>query len=107
MKVEITTVPTMSIQEFADKHKLEMCVTERERPADTMMRFYARFKGAEVRSGTCMLKGEHGNGPTPEFAMREYAKAISCELLIVDAMSKDRREIRVPRLTFDPNRRSE
>lgn len=103
MKTTIEKVERMTIQAFAEKHDLKMRIVERERPSEERMRYYANFERAEIRSGERMLCGMHGNGPSPALAVAAYAKSLSGELLILNAMSDNRREIRVPILTMDPN----
>lgn len=44
------------------------------------------------------LIGEHGNGATPDEALRAYAHAITGKRIAVDAMSNNRREFIVPKL---------
>ena len=61
-------------------------------------RYYAHFKSAEAREGTCCLIGLFGNCSTPEEAIKNYAREINLRVLIIDAMSETRREITVPRL---------
>lgn len=102
MKTVMIKVPHMTIQAFAEKHDLVMEIHERENPSSDLMRYYAHFRRAETKDGR-MLCGEHGNGHSPAFAVAQYAQAISGKLLVIDAMGKNRREIRVPRLTSDKN----
>ena len=65
-------------------------------PQEPHMRFYAVFRGADIRTGEHGLLGVHGNGATVNDAILDYAHRISGELLIVDAMLASRREIQVP-----------
>lgn len=92
--IEIT-----SIEAFADKHGLVMEVRERNKPVGDPSRYYAHFKSAEAREGKCFLIGLFGDGRTPEEAIAEYARTISLRTLIIDAMTEERREIEVPRLS--------
>lgn len=98
MKTELHTIEKTTIEKFADKHGLVMEVHERKRPLGDLARFYAHFKGVEVKKQPCFLLGEFGNGSTPKNAIADYADKISGELLVVDAMAPDRREILVPQL---------
>lgn len=97
MKVEIHKLEKESIGKFADRHELVIEVRERDKsfwPA----RYYASFKRTEIKNGA-MLTGVYGNGSTPSKAIRDYAERISRRLIVVDAMSENRREIWVPVLT--------
>lgn len=60
-------------------------------------RFSCSFEHCEVRVGSCMLKGEHGNGNTPTAAINDYVSLIVGKRIIFNAMSDDRRrEFDVP-----------
>lgn len=85
MKVTIERVNRLTLEEFANKHGLEMVVTER-----TNGSFYASFRRFLVKEG-CMRRGVYGDGKTPEEAIKNYAPQIS-QHVIVD----DNREILVP-----------
>jgi hypothetical protein len=98
MKIEMYECPTTTLEDFADAHGLVMEVHERERPVGDPSRYYAHFKDAEVREGTCCLIGLFGDGRTPEEAIDEYSRAISLRTLVLRAMTKDRAELQVPRL---------
>lgn len=102
MKIERHLQPeteVMHIEEFADKHDLVMVVNERPKdlPVRNLPRFYARFKNAETKNRD-ILAGSFGNGESEEEAICEYAKEISGKLLVIDAMTPQRREIQVPTL---------
>jgi hypothetical protein len=99
MKIQLHEIETTTIEAFAEKHDLLMDVHERKRPVGDPARYYASFRSAEAREGECGLRRLFGNGRTPESAIAEYAAMISLRLLIIDATSKDRREIEVPRLS--------
>lgn len=103
MKIERHEIEETTIEAFADLHGLVMEVHERKKPVGDLSRYYAHFKSAEAREGTCCLIGLFGNGRTPEEAIAEYASVISLRTLIIDAMTKKRREIEVPRLSANPN----
>lgn len=98
MKIELTEIETTTLEAFADKHGLVMKVREREKPADDQSRYYAYFKNTEAKEGKYFLIGLFGDGRTPEEAIVDYAKVISLRTLVVDAMTKNRRKIKVPRL---------
>lgn len=95
MKTELQLVKEGSIEDFAEEHNLVMQITEREDPKwfNTEGRFYAHFKSCEVSKGN-FLHSISGDGRTPDEAVSNYAKLISQKRLIIDAMSKNRRDIR-------------
>lgn len=84
----------MTLEEFADKHNLTMYVYERKNK--NLPRFYARFD-AEVSEGR-FLKSVFGEGDTPEEAIVDYIPQISQKLLVLNAYSRSRKEIKVPKL---------
>ena len=96
MKTTINRITPVSIDEFADKHSLEMVVSERSHEMPKSMRFYAHFKNCEEKTGQGMLRGTFGNGATPTQAIKAYAQEISGKTLVVDAFTEKRREILVP-----------
>ena len=96
MKIELNTIKESSIYEFADKHGLVMQVNERERPHKGLARFYASFKGVEVKDGQ-LLVGAFGDGETPESAIANYANVISGRTLVIGAFTKNRTEIKADR----------
>lgn len=94
-----TESPMCSLEDFAEKHGLELVVTERildgwHRERNTP-RYIARFKNTEIKRGAC-LAGVYGEGDSPENAIKEYAQCIIGERLIINAMANDRREIVAP-----------
>lgn len=97
MKIITSYIPEITIEEFADKNNLVMQVGERATHVTSGSRYYARFVGAEVKDGI-MLNGVSGSGMTPKQAIDDYARRISLETLVVDAYTKNRREIKTPRL---------
>ena len=98
MKIEKHLLTRMRIEDFADEHGLIMQVHERERDfIPFYRRFYASFKGAEVKEGI-MLHGVCGNGNTIEAAISDYAQKISHKTIVINAMRDDRREIKAPLL---------
>lgn len=98
MKITEERIPEMTLENFADKYGLEMVVRERQLPVGNPERFYANFRGAELRHGETFLCSAYGNGATQNEAIAAYAKKIEFKLLIVDAMKDTRQEIWVPRL---------
>lgn len=99
MKTIRHDIEQTTIEDFAERHGLVMEIHERPKPIGDPARYYAHFKSAEAREGSCCLIGLFGNGATPEEAVAEYATEISLRTLIIDAMRESRREIRVPRLS--------
>lgn len=102
MQIELYKKARSTLAAFAEEHGLVMEVHERS-PHDMgkhwteSIRYYARFKGCEVKSGNVLI-GMYGNGCTPESAMKVYAQEISERRLVIDAMTEFRREIDVPLL---------
>jgi hypothetical protein len=97
MKIKREDIPSMTIEQFADAHNLVMVVMERRLPEGDPSRYYARFEHCEV-GGDGFLRGEFGNGRTPEEAIADYATAITLKRIVVGAYTPERREIDVPRL---------
>jgi hypothetical protein len=100
MKTVINEIDKMSIQDFADINNLTMLVNERPVPAGSGSRYYARFSNVDVLDGS-FLVGESGNGSTPEEAIKKYANQISFKTIVSSATSIKRKEIKVPRLTYE------
>jgi hypothetical protein len=99
MKIKYVMQPEPTdVDEFANRHKLTMKVVEREdwQVSTGQSRFYAEFEGAEVKIGN-MLCGFYGNGNTDRTAIKDYFERIRGNVLVFNAMSKEKRkEIRVP-----------
>jgi hypothetical protein len=99
MNIERVLIPESTLDEFATTHGLTMEVVERDTHfVEPRLRFYAHFKGGEVKEGP-ILSGVFGNGHTEAEAIADYAKRISLKLLVFDAYWMKRREIRCPRFT--------
>lgn len=101
MEIEYKYLKRTTIEKFADEYGLVMEVYERPQRSIQergLKRFYAHFKSAEIKDGSC-LAGVSGDGNTPETAIEEYARKIEERLLVIDAMQPSRREIEVPILT--------
>lgn len=97
MKIIINRVKREDIAKFADRHKLVMEVNERSNPG--LAKYYAHFRGVEVKSGS-ILCGESGDGETPEEAIADYARRISGKVLVRGAFCEDRKEMIAPILTY-------
>jgi hypothetical protein len=98
MKILYDTVPTMTIEEFADKYGLTMVVKERRNTNFFSERYYAYFHGVETITGDGFLRSDFGNGATPEMAIASYAKIIDTKRIVIDAYKDTRKEIDVPRI---------
>ena len=96
MKINYNLVKRSSLEDFANKHKLELDVNERTDPA--LPKYYVAFKSSEVKDGS-MLISSSGDGNTIDEAIDEYKKKVSNKVLVINAMKENRREIRVPKLT--------
>jgi hypothetical protein len=101
VKINRTPYPEATVDAFADEHHLVMDVTERAmdpwQASRGLGRYVAHFRHAEVKDGA-LLVGAYGEGDTESLAIADYARRISHAVLVVDAWSADRREIKVPRL---------
>lgn len=97
MRIDDRTMPAISFEDFAAKHGLTMRVNER--PASIGLgpsrRYYASFVGAEVKDGP-FLRGEYGDGVTKAEAISNYSRIILGQRLVIDAYTKERREIQCP-----------
>lgn len=98
MNTTIKEIEELTISEFADKHGLEMVVTERRRPKDDPGRYYATFKGCEVKDGGILISA-FGDGNTPEKAIQDYIPRIELHRIVLNSFSSNRVEIDVPRLS--------
>jgi len=97
MKIKREDVPSMTLEQFADVHNLVMKVSERRRPEGDPARYCAHFENCEI-GGDGFLRGEFGDGRTPEEAIANYAAAITLKRIVIGAYTPERREIDVPRL---------
>lgn len=95
MRVEKKFLNRMTLAEFADANSLILEIRERRPEFSDRDRFYAYFKGVEVKDGS-LLCSSYGNGRTPMQAAENYILEISGKLLVVNAMSENRREIYAP-----------
>jgi hypothetical protein len=95
METERHPVSEMTIEEFAENNNLIMEIHERNDPK--LPKHYAHFKLSDIKEGSCLI-GKFGDGETEQEAIRNYAKEISGQLLVIGAFSNNRRNIQVPRL---------
>lgn len=100
MNIERESIASMGIEDFAEQHGLTMLISER--PRNDAAKFYARFKGADVKEQHVLI-GVHGNGATEADAIQDYANQISLKCLVLRADYPDRRVIEVPILTCRAN----
>ncbi len=104
MKIEWYLQRPTELSAFADEHGLVLEIHERT-PTDvgnrwtSDMRYFAFFRGCEIKSDAVLSTGG-GNGGTPNKAVRAYAENISGKLLVFNASSPNRREIVAPALRF-------
>ena len=98
MKVDVTPLERMSVQEFANKHGLTMKVDERATNYWPDARWYARFDNFELKEGSCLVS-TYGNGSTVDEAIANYCKEISEKHGVINAYHVSRKEIyRIPLL---------
>ena len=84
----------VSLDAFADEHRLIMRVTERAVDSG-LPRYLARFEHVEIsRHG--LLIGEFGNGETPAEAIQNYAHLIRGQRLVFGAYGPDRKTFTAP-----------
>lgn len=88
----------MTLEQFAEWQGLTL--EHHDRGAGPLPRYYVMFSSnVAQRFGRAGIIWKCGNGSCPACAVRDYAKAISGDLLIVDSGLPTRREIQVPQLT--------
>lgn len=94
----------MTLIEFADQHGFELEVHERHsgsEPIKNLAKFFAHFKGVEVRRGENILGGASGNGETIHEAIEDYTKEIENRTLVVGGYTEESRDIKAPKkLTY-------
>lgn len=98
MKIELHEIERDTISAFADKNNLTMEVHERARPVGDPARYFAHFKDSDAKEGECCLIGLFGDGRSPDEAIAAYANKISLRILVIGALTDERRVIKVPRL---------
>ena len=96
MKIKSGLIKDVTISELADLYGLTLKVNERDSSLmglahiGTGGRFYAVFNKIEEVNGCCLIS-KHGNGPTPQDAIDDYASEISGVRLVKDASGKENR----------------
>jgi len=99
MKIKRFPIPEpITLKQFAEKHNLILEIHERTKDPKPD-KYYAHFENSDIKDGR-VLRGVFGNGSTEAFAISDYAKEISGQILILNAWNstKKRREIHVPTL---------
>jgi len=86
----------MNIEEYADVLNLEL---EIRRYPNQNGRYTAKFAKCETKDSPTdgILCGSYGNGRSPSDAINDYLNKIRGKLLVVDAMSAERRSYVVPK----------
>ena len=98
MKIKKFLLERMTIEEFGEKNDLVMEIHERYvgRPVLKLDRFYARFSHLDLFDGVFII-GTFGNGNTPEEAIKDYARKLSGQRVLMNAFgNRKEREFRVP-----------
>jgi hypothetical protein len=107
MKVTIEYAEETTLEDFADKHGLELLVTETARPCGNYQ-FHARFTDQFYpRDRTlCYTEMYFGWGQTADEAIKDFVSKISGGLIWMSAPTKKDKEnlksITVPRLVQRP-----
>lgn len=97
MKVILKDLKRSTIEAFANEHDLTMEIVERDPISWELGRYYAHFKGCEVKDDR-FLASVSGNGSTMNEAITEYTKRISGKTLVFGAYTQNRVEIDCPYL---------
>lgn len=66
----------------------------RRKPFDKKQ-FIVSFESTEVKNG-CLLISSYGEGKSVKQAKANYCRKLSGEILVMDALLKNRREIQLP-----------
>lgn len=100
MKITENLIPRIKIEDFADKHGLELEIFERVEKdycaTGPFMRYYTHFKHSWIKEGPCLV-GASGDGPTKNIAIENYKQRISNQWLVID-LGKNRKDIQVPNI---------
>lgn len=83
-----------ALEAFASTHNLRLCITKHD------WGWMTCFEFSEIKEGI-MLVGQYGRGDSPSASVEDYAKAISGKLLVINAYTQNRKEIRVPQFQAD------
>ncbi len=100
MRIIRNFVETSTLEEFADKYRLDIRVTERPKKfvSKDTFRYYASFIDRNTNYsidevGASVLIGTYGNGNSEEEAIENYAKQISEKIIRIG-----KENIPVPRI---------
>lgn len=91
---------TMKLEEFADKHGLDLHMNERGpdlRSTFNLCRWYCSFPSFEIVEDGVLI-GCSGNGETHEEAIKDYCDQISGKEAKINAFSPDCRKVQIPTL---------
>lgn len=92
MKIQITPLERISIQEFAKQYGLTMEVKERTMAHWPDARWFALFSDFEIKDGSC-LSSDFGNGSTIDEAIENYCLNISQKHGVINAFGPNRKDI--------------
>ena len=98
--MKLNLIAEQEILDFEKEHGLELKVTERPdhlRTYNNLPRYYVSFENGEIRDGRGLI-GATGNGNTVDEAIQDYCKEIGTKTLVLNAYSRGRKEIVLPRL---------
>jgi hypothetical protein len=89
----------VTIEEFADFIGADLII---RRYANQNNRYTARFENLEVKHNQddTILSSAHGNGSTPEMAIKEYIYEIKGMWAVLNAGRSSRKEFGIPLLTM-------
>jgi hypothetical protein len=82
----------MKLQEYCDVLGVQLNLTYYPNQKG---RWTAQMEHSEVKTGN-FLSSQYGEGKTPEEAMKDYARNIRGQHLVIGAYSDDRKEFIVP-----------
>lgn len=95
MRIKRNFQPRSTIEQFAEMHGLTMEIRERSKDLWGNGRFIASFEHCEEK-GDGVLIGAYGNGNTEEEAIEDYGRRISGKMIVLNASTQVRKEMRVP-----------
>jgi hypothetical protein len=91
MKIKFERLPTAHIEDFADEHNLTMVIKPINSKLLRDFSFSARFENVNVPayvyniSRTGRINGCFGLGNTPDEAIKDYAKRLSKQILVIES----------------------
>jgi len=96
MKNETSNTHSINLFAFLDTIDSNL---ELRRYANQKGRWIAKIEDAELKEGI-MLIGDYGTGKSPEQAIEDYVKKIKGKLIVINAMTDERKEFKVPESLF-------